>query len=75
MLKKSKFPFIFFTLIVEISQQTRKESTMATVTVTRPDLTDEERAKRMKAIKEAATRLVLATEKAKISKEYIGVQR
>lgn len=48
---------------------------MATVTVTRPNLTEEERAKRMKAIKEAATRLVLATEKAKISKEYIGVQR
>lgn len=47
---------------------------MATVTVTRPNLTEEERAKRMKAIKEAATRLVIETEKAKIRKEYIGVK-
>lgn len=38
---------------------------MAIVTVTRPDLTVEEREKRMEEIKQAATRLVLETEKAK----------
>ena len=37
----------------------------AIVIVHRPDLTDEERAKRMAGIKQAATRLVLETEKAK----------
>lgn len=45
---------------------------MNTVTVTRPDLTPEERAKRMKAIKEAATRLIIETEKVKNRKAYIG---
>lgn len=38
---------------------------MAIVTVTRPELTAEERAKRMEEIKQAAIRLVLETEKAK----------
>ena len=38
---------------------------MAIVTVTRPELTAEERAKRMEEIKQAAQRLVLETEKAK----------
>lgn len=38
---------------------------MAIVTVTRPNLTSEERAKRMEEIKQAAIRLVLETEKAK----------
>lgn len=38
---------------------------MNTITVTRPNLTEEERAKRMKAITEAAIQLVIATEKAK----------
>jgi hypothetical protein len=38
---------------------------MAIVTVTRPNLTDEERAKRMEEIKQAAIKLVLETEKAK----------
>lgn len=38
---------------------------MAIVTVKRPELTAEERAKRMEEIKRAAVRLVLATEKAK----------
>jgi hypothetical protein len=47
---------------------------MAIVTVTRPNLTEGERAKRMKAIKEAATRLIIETEKSKIRKEYIGVK-
>jgi hypothetical protein len=32
------------------------------VTVQRPELTDEERARRMKQIKEAATRLIAATD-------------
>lgn len=45
---------------------------MNTRTVRRPNLTDEERAKRMKAIKEAAIQLILATEKAKARKAYIG---
>lgn len=34
----------------------------------RPELTDEERAKRMEEIKQAAIRLVLETEKAKLKK-------
>ena len=38
---------------------------MAIVTVTRPELTVAERAKRMEEIKQAAVRLVLETEKAK----------
>ena len=38
---------------------------MAIVRVTRPELTAEERAKRMDTIKRAATRLVLETEKTK----------
>lgn len=38
---------------------------MAIVTVTRPELTPKERAKRMEEIKQAAVRLVLETEKAK----------
>lgn len=38
---------------------------MVLVTVTRPNLTPEERAKRMEAIKRAATKLVLETEKTK----------
>ena len=41
---------------------------MAVVTVTRPELTPEERAKRMEAIKQAAVRLVLETEKQKKQK-------
>lgn len=42
---------------------------MAIVTVIRPELTPEERAKRMEAIKRAAVQLVIATEKAKKRKE------
>lgn len=38
---------------------------MFIVTVTRPELTPAERAKRMEAIKKAAVRLVISTEKAK----------
>lgn len=41
---------------------------MAIVTITRPVLTDEERAKRMEQIKLAAARLVIETEKAKLRK-------
>jgi hypothetical protein len=37
----------------------------AIITIHRPELTAEERAKRMKEIKQAAARLVLETEKAK----------
>lgn len=37
----------------------------AIVTVHRPVLTEEERAKRMEEIKRAATRLIIETEKAK----------
>lgn len=37
-----------------------------TITVRRPELTEEERAKRMEAIKQATIRLVIATEKAKL---------
>lgn len=37
----------------------------AIITIHRPELTAEERAKRMKEIKQAAVRLVLETEKAK----------
>lgn len=47
---------------------------MNTRTVRRPNLTNEEREKRMGAIKEAAIQLILATEKAKIQKGYIGVK-
>ena len=45
---------------------------MATVTVIRPELTAEERAKRMEEIKRAAVRLVIETEKAKKRKEGIA---
>ena len=37
----------------------------AIVTIHRPELTTEERAKRMEEIKQAAARLILETEKAK----------
>lgn len=37
----------------------------AIIHITRPELTDEERAKRMKDIKQAAMQLILATEKNK----------
>ena len=40
----------------------------AIVTITRPQLTAEEREKRMTEIKQAAIRLVIATEKAKQTK-------
>lgn len=39
------------------------------VTVHRPELTPEERAKRMKAIHDAAARLIVATERAKKEKQ------
>jgi hypothetical protein len=42
---------------------------MAIVSVQRPSLTTEERAKRMEEIKKAAVRLILETEKAKRSKQ------
>lgn len=42
---------------------------MIIVTVTRPQLTPTERAKRMEEIKQAAIRLVLETEKAKKRKK------
>lgn len=38
------------------------------VTISRPQLTPEERAKRMEEIKQAAIRLVIETEKAKMKK-------
>ena len=38
------------------------------ITVSRPVLTEEERAKRMEAIKKATIQLVIATEKAKAQK-------
>lgn len=38
---------------------------MAIVIIHRPELTPEERAKRMEVIKQAATQLILETEKAK----------
>lgn len=41
---------------------------MAIVTITRPVLTDEERAKRMEQIKRATIELVTETEKAKLRK-------
>lgn len=41
---------------------------MAIIHVTRPELTAEEREKRMEAIKKAAVDLVVATEKAKAKK-------
>lgn len=37
------------------------------ITVHRPTLTDEERRRRMKQIKEAATRLVIANEERKVA--------
>lgn len=45
-----------------------------TITVKRPILTEEEREKRMEAIKKAAVNLVIATERAKANKrkEAIG---
>lgn len=42
---------------------------MVIVTIRRPDLTREEQAKRMAEIRQAATILVLATEKSKRRKE------
>lgn len=44
---------------------------MNIITVQRPELTDEERVRRMKQIKEAATQLIVATDiaKKKIHKE------
>lgn len=42
---------------------------MAIITVSRPELTAEERAKRMEAIKKATVDLVVATEKAKAKKK------
>lgn len=41
---------------------------MVIVHITRPELTPEERAKRMEAIKQAAVKLVLETEKQKMKK-------
>jgi hypothetical protein len=41
---------------------------MATITIIRPTLSAEERAKRMGEIQQAAVRLVLETEKAKAQK-------
>lgn len=41
---------------------------MNIITVTRPELTPEEREKRMQAIKDAAVKLVLATERKKAQK-------
>lgn len=41
-----------------------------TIIVHRPELTPEERAKRMAEIKQAAERLILETEKAKRRKAY-----
>jgi hypothetical protein len=45
---------------------------MAIVTVTRPDLSAAERARRMEEIKQAAVRLALETEKAKKRKAMTG---
>ena len=42
---------------------------MNVITISRPELTAEEREKRMREIKQAAIELVVATEKAKIRKE------
>lgn len=42
---------------------------MAIIHVTRPELTAEERAKRVEAIKKAAVDLVVATERAKAQKK------
>lgn len=42
---------------------------MAIIQITRPELTAEERAKRMEAIKKAAADLVVATERAKAQKK------
>lgn len=38
---------------------------MNIITIARPDLTQEERAKRMEEIKQAAVRLVIATERSR----------
>lgn len=46
---------------------------VAIVTVTRPQLTAKERAKRMEEIKQAAVRLVLETEKAKQRKSKTNI--
>lgn len=42
------------------------------ITVHRPELTEEERTKRMAAIKAAAVRLIIATERAKDHKNKKG---
>lgn len=44
---------------------TREDTQMAIIHITRPELTAEERAKRMEAIKAAAVRLVVETERKK----------
>jgi hypothetical protein len=41
---------------------------MNIITITRPDLSTEEKERRMEKIKQAAMRLVLETEKAKVKK-------
>lgn len=41
---------------------------MNIITITRPDLSAEEKERRMEKIKQAAMRLVLETEKAKVKK-------
>ena len=46
-----------------------EESRMAIVSIIRPELTAEERAKRMEAIKQAAVKLIVATERSKARKE------
>lgn len=48
---------------------------MAIVTVIRPELSQEERAKRMEEIKQAAARLVLETEKAKAKNQKYLINR
>lgn len=48
---------------------------MIVTTIHRPELTDEERAKRMEEIKQAAARLVLETEKAKSLKNKHQLNR
>ena len=45
---------------------------MVNVRITRPELTHEERVKRMNAFKEAAVQLVLATERAHLQKQKRG---
>lgn len=46
---------------------------MAIVTIIRPELTDEERARRMEEIKRATARLVLETEKTKRRKAQTNI--